>query len=266
MRPPRKSVAEILALRGKRPIVMLRVESLDEAAAAEAAGIDIVSVPPALLIDPRYREVAPTLFSIPGLDFFDVGTSDDFVRWAFSMLKASADAIYCSASNETVRRLASEYVPVCGHVGLIPSRRTWTGGYVAVGKTLESAQLVWRQVRALEEAGAFAAEIEVVPEPIAAAIMKKTSLLLISMGAGTGGHAQYLFADDVLGQNTGHVPRHSKIYRNFNAEYDRLQRERVAAFKEYAADVNGGAYPEERHKVPVTDEVVERFSDWLEGQ
>jgi 3-methyl-2-oxobutanoate hydroxymethyltransferase len=86
------------------------------------------------------------------------------------------------------------------------------------------------------------------------------------MGAGTGGHAQYLFADDVLGQNTGHVPRHSKIYRDFNAEYDRLQRERVAAFKEYAADVTGGGYPEERHKVPVSDEVVERFSDWLEGQ
>jgi 3-methyl-2-oxobutanoate hydroxymethyltransferase len=53
----------------------------------------------------------------------------------------------------------------------------------------------------------------------------------------------------VLGTNRGHMPRHSKVYRNFAAEYDRLQQERIAAFSEFVADVNSKAYPEEKHIV-----------------
>ena len=69
-------------------------------------------------------------------------------------------------STQVIARLAAEGVPVVGHVGLIPSRRTWTGGFKAVGRTAESARLVWQQIRALEDAGAFAAEIEVVPRKL----------------------------------------------------------------------------------------------------
>ncbi|RWN82318.1 MAG: 3-methyl-2-oxobutanoate hydroxymethyltransferase, partial [Mesorhizobium sp.] len=83
----------------------------------------------------------------------------------------------------------------------------------------------------------------------AKAISERTSLIMLSMGAGTGCDAQYLFADDILGQNRGHMPRHSKVYRNFAAEYDRLQAERIAAFSEYVADVNSLAYPEDKHVV-----------------
>ena len=73
------------------------------------------------------------------------------------------------------------------------------------------------------------------------------------MGAGTGCDAQYLFAEDVLGYTRGHLPRHAKVYRNFRGELDRLQQERVAAFREFIADVKTGAYPEEKHKVPISD-------------
>jgi 3-methyl-2-oxobutanoate hydroxymethyltransferase len=79
------------------------------------------------------------------------------------------------------------------------------------------------------------------------------------MGAGTGCDAQYLFAEDVLGQNRGHMPRHSKVYRNFAAEYDRLQAERVAAFSEFAADVHSKAYPEDRHVVRMDPAELSRF-------
>ena len=67
-----------------------------------------------------------------------------------------------------------------------------------------------------------------------AEISKRTTLFMVSMGAGTGCDAQYLFAEDVLGSNTGHYPRHAKRYRDFAAEYARLQKERVAAFTEFA--------------------------------
>ena len=175
--------------------------------------------------------------------FFEIGTADDFVRWAFRLYKASADAVYCSAGYATIKRMADDAIPVIGHVGLIPSRATWTGGFKAVGKTADTAMQIFEAVKQLEAAGAIGAEIEVVPVEVAKAISERTSLIMLSMGAGTGCDAQYLFADDILGQNRGHMPRHSKVYRNFAAEYDRLQAERVAAFSEYVADVNSGAYP-----------------------
>jgi 3-methyl-2-oxobutanoate hydroxymethyltransferase len=87
---------------------------------------------------------------------------------------------------------------------------------------------------------------------------------MLSMGAGAGCDAQYLFAEDILGTNRGHMPRHSKVYRNFAAEFDRLQNERVAAFKEYVADVESGAYPEERHVVRIEPDELNRFLDGLD--
>lgn len=88
---------------------------------------------------------------------------------------------------------------------------------------------------------------------------------MISMGAGAGCDAQYLFSDDVLGANTGHVPRHAKTYRNFAAEYTRLQEERIAAYGAFAGDVRSGAYPESAHKLAGNDETLCRFQSWLDG-
>jgi 3-methyl-2-oxobutanoate hydroxymethyltransferase len=92
-------------------------------------------------------------------------------------------------------------------------------------------------VKALGAAGAVGAEIEVAPARVASEIAKRTTLVLMSLGAGSGCDAQYLFAEDVLGYARGHQPRHAKVYRNFRAEYERLQGERVAAIQEFRADV-----------------------------
>lgn len=259
----RPTVADIRAMKGKYQFTMLRVESLDELAAAENASIDMVSVSPEMMVLPHFREIAPSVFAVPGVNFFDIGTADDFVRWAFTLYKASADAVYCSASLATVKRLADEAIPVIGHVGLVPSRATWTGGLKAVGKTADSATMIFEAVKAYESAGAFGAEIEVVPTKVASAISERTSLFMISMGAGSGCDCQYLFADDVLGNNRGHVPRHAKVYRNFAAEFDRLQDERIAAFSEFVADVRGGTYPEQGHVVGITPGELGLFLDRL---
>lgn len=262
----RHTVASLRAARGKQSYAMLRVETLDEAAAAEAAGVELLSVPAALLLDQRFREVAPRAFAFPGDNFYEIGGPDDFLRWALPLVKHGADGVYCSGSLATVRLLADHAVPVCGHVGLIPSKRTWTGGFRAVGKTLDQAKWVWDACVALEDAGAFAAEIEVVPAAITAAIAAKTSLFLISMGAGGAGHAQYLFSDDVLGQNRGHVPRHAKAYANLAAEYDRLQALRIQALTAFAADVHGGTYPSAPYLVQAEAAVAEEFTGWLARQ
>jgi 3-methyl-2-oxobutanoate hydroxymethyltransferase len=262
----RPTVADLLALKGERQLTMLRVMSLEEAEACEAAGIELLSVPPELLEDRRFRDAAPSCFVMAGLEPGAYVTTEDYLRAGFRMLKASADAVYCAASLETIARLRAEGIPVCGHVGLIPSRCTWTGGFRAVGKTADSALEVYRLTKRLEAAGAFAAEIEVVPAEIATEISKRTSMFMISMGAGGSCDAQYLFAEDVLGSHSSHYPRHSKVYRNFRAEYDRLQRERIAAFSEYRADVEAARFPGGEHTVAIAKEELAAFLSRLEAK
>ncbi len=259
----RPTVADLRALKGKGQLTMLRVFTLDEAAAAEQAGIDVVSIPPDLLTHPRYREVAPGLFSMTGMTHLEAGTPDDYLRFCGRMMQAGADAVYCSGSLATVAHLAREHIPVVGHVGLVPSRATWTGGFRAVGKSARDALALYQECRDYQAAGAFAVEIEVVPVEVATEISRRLSLLLWSMGAGPGCDAQYLFAEDILGENRGHMPRHAKVYRNFAAEYDRLQAERVAAFTEYRRDVATGAYPEDRHVVRMASTELAAFLDGL---
>jgi 3-methyl-2-oxobutanoate hydroxymethyltransferase len=254
----RATVADLLASKGRRQLTMLHVTTLDEAAAAGEAGIDLLSIVGPLW-SPQFRAAAPGAFVCVGLLYGELATAEDYLRAAFAAMAVGADSVYCAASLDTIARLRAEGVPVCGHAGLIPSRRTWTGGFRAVGRTAESALMVYRQVKDLERAGAFCAEIEVVPERVATEISKRTSMLLLSMGAGAGCDAQYLFAEDVLGSNAGHVPRHAKVYRAFHAEYERLQAERVSAFTEFAADVASGAYPGPEHCVRVADDEFEAF-------
>jgi 3-methyl-2-oxobutanoate hydroxymethyltransferase len=238
---------------------MLRYFTLDEAAAAEASGIDIASVPPALVTDPRYREVAPSIFTMTGKTHLEYGSPDEYLRFAGQMLQVGADAIYCSGSLQTAGYLAREFIPIVGHVGLVPSRATWTGGFRAVGKTTKEAIELFHECRRYQEAGAFAVEIEVVPVEVATAISCRLDLLLWSMGSGPGCDAQYLFAEDILGENRGHVPRHAKTYRNFAAEYDRLQTERINAFTEFRADVNEGRFPEQVHVLKMNPHQYETF-------
>lgn len=253
------TVADLRACKGKGQKTMLHYRTLEQAAAAEAAGIDIASIPPELMTNPRYREVAPSVFSMTGRAHPEAGTPDDYLRLAGQLLHAGADAIYCSGSLHTVEMLAREYVPVVGHVGLVPSRATFTGGLRAVGKTAASALALYEDCRRYQDAGAFAVEIEVVPPEVATAISARLDLLLWSMGAGPGCDAQYLFAVDILGETRGHIPRHSKVYRTFAAEHDRLQAERIAAFTEFREDVANGAFPEPQHLVMMDPAEHEAF-------
>lgn len=258
MSDARPTVADIRALKGKRRLTMLYVETPQEAAAAARAGIDMLSI-----IEPLWSEemraAAGGCFVQVGLLYGQLVTLEDYQRAAHRAMRIGGDCVYCAASTDTVRALAADGIPVVGHVGLVPSKATWTGGFKAVGKTAASALEVWKSVQILEEAGAFGAELEVVPDRIAAEITRRSSLVLLGMGAGSGADAQYLFAEDVLGCTRGHKPRHAKSYRDFAAEYDRLQDERIAAFGEFRADVEAGHYPGRDHVVAIEDAEFDAF-------
>lgn len=262
MHSMRPTVADLLAEKGRQQRTNLYVESVDEAAAAGAAGIGIVTVQDSRMSD-VYRRAAPNAFMVAGLEYGVHVTTDDYLRASFEMMNLGVDAVWSAASLETISRMRAEGIPVVGHVGLIPARRTWTGGFRAVGTTADTAMEVYRQTKALEEAGAFAAEIEVVPAAVASEISARTSLYMISMGSGSGCDAQYLFATDVLGTNRGHVPRHAKHYRDLASEEDRLQDERIAAFTEFAGDVASSAFPDDSRLVPIPEDELAAFHSAL---
>lgn len=257
----RPTVHDMRAMKAReQKISMLYVTSLDEAAAANAAGIHMLSIE-SRFFTPEMREAAGTCFVQVGLPFGPYGglaTAEDYLRAAFHFTKMGGDCFYCAASMDIQKALCDNHMPVVAHVGLIPSYITWTG-WRAVGKTAVEARAVWDHVKQLESIGCFGAELEVVPDRLGEIISQNTPMIMLGMGAGPGADAQYLFAEDVLGCTDGHKPRHAKTYRNFAAEYARLQSERIAAFREYIADVNAGAYPEPHHNVAMADAEFSAF-------
>ena len=95
----------------------------------------------------------------------------DILTRAFALYEAGGDAIYCPQSNR-FKAIAEEGIPVVGHTGFIPYKSTHFGGFKAVGKTAAEAREIYDQTLRLQEAGAFAAEIEIVPFKVGEFISK----------------------------------------------------------------------------------------------
>ena len=260
---PRKryTVYDLQQLKGKRCLTHIHVKSPDEARAAEEAGIDLMSCS---FDSPDAQARLPLLVAAAPHSFLSCATPhglaspEEAIRIAFRALELGASSVYCSASPSIVEAMAREGIPVVGHLGLVPRHATWTG-YRAIGKTLDEAKQLYAQMKRLENAGAYAAELEVVPHPLASFLCSQTSMLLMSLGSGSGCDTQFLFSDDILGDYDERLPRHAKAYRNFLEEHRRLQRERVEAFREYAADVREGRFPDRSHLVAMDGEVLERL-------
>lgn len=257
------TVRDLRALKGVRQISFVQITSEDEALAAATAGMDMIGTG----FRPETRQfpkaVPNTHFQF-GLQWGRHACATEALRASMQAMNCGAQSIYCAMSPQVIEVLAREGVPVIAHVGLVPPKATWTGGFRAVGKTKEQALKLWHDVRDFENAGAFAVEMEVIPANLADDITRRTSMLTISLGSGAGCDAQYLFSADLLGENRGHFPRHAKAYRDFAAERDRMQSERIAAYREYIADVRNGAFPEARHLVEMTDDEFEGFKAALE--
>ncbi len=251
------TVKDLLEAKGKRQLAYVQVASEEEAIAASEAGMDMIGT---AFVPERahFAKAVPHSHFQFGMPWGKHADATEVLRDAMAAMQAGAQSVYCGMSPRIVEVLAREGVPVICHVGLVPPKATWTGGFRAVGRTLTQAKMVWQQVQDFEAAGAFAVEMEVVASNLATEISARTSMLTISLGSGGGCDAQYLFSADLLGENTGHIPRHAKTYRNFAAERERLQVERVAAYKEYISDVTAGAFPEAGHVVTIDEDALRK--------
>jgi 3-methyl-2-oxobutanoate hydroxymethyltransferase len=260
---PRLTIHGIRALKGKRQLTQVFTMKPEEAAAADAAGIDIVVTAGSTVAE--VRRAAPGVFLV-GVPSDLEESNESAIRSSLGVMAQGADAIYSlTHSLARIAAMADQKVPVVGHVGYVPYHASWMGPPRAVGKTAAEALDVFRKTKALEQAGAFGVEMELVPRRVAAEIARRTSLCVVSMGSGTGCDAQYLFAEDILGTNRGHVPRHAKTYRNLAAEHERLRRLMTEGFSEYAAEVQSGAFPAGRNVLGVDEAEFGKFLEGLEG-
>ncbi len=267
LRPRKKyTVFDLQQLKGKRCLTHIHVKSPEEAAAAEQAGVDLMSCS---FDSPEAQARLPLLVAAAPNSFLSTATPhgmaspEEAIRVAFRALELGASSVYCSVSPFIIEAMARERIPVVGHLGMVPRHVTWTN-YRAIGKTVAEARELYRRMKELENAGAYAAELEVVPHNLARWLCSQTRMLLMSLGSGSGCDTQFLFSDDILGDYEERPPRHAKAYRNFLAEHRRLQEERIAAFSEYIADVQKGRFPERSHLVEMDaqflDEVVRTVS------
>jgi 3-methyl-2-oxobutanoate hydroxymethyltransferase len=257
------TVAGLRALKGSgRHVAQVTAETADEAAAAEAAGIEMVVCRAANVA--RVREGSRRVFVTAALGFADAVTSDEILRTAFSAITTGADAVITGRGQETVRMLANEQIPVMGHLGFVPRKSTWVGGIRAVGKTATEALELWDRFRRLEDAGAFAVECEIIPAEVMAEINRRTGLVTVSLGSGPSADVVFLFTSDISGESA-RLPRHARAWGNLAALHKAVRDARVEALSGFRQEVAAGSYPAETEIAGIADAELEEFRTRLES-
>jgi 3-methyl-2-oxobutanoate hydroxymethyltransferase len=182
--------------------------------------------------------------------------ADDAVRNALRLVKeGGAEAIKLEGGHkrvQLVKRLVDEEIAVMGHIGLTPQSINKLGAYRVQGKTAVTARQLLDDARALEDAGAFAIVLEVVPREIASLITESISIPTIGIGAGAGCDIQVLVLHDMLGLSFGKLARFVRPYANLNEVI-------TDAVTRYADDVRSGTYPSNDESYALPAEAAEEL-------
>ena len=179
------------------------------------------------------------------------------VRNAMRFVKdAGAEAVKVEGGErrlELIVRLTEAEIPVMGHVGLTPQSLNALGGFRVQGKTVDAAEQLLRDARAVEAAGAFAVVLEAVPRELAAQITRELRIPTIGIGAGPDCDGQILVIHDLLGLTFAKTPKFARQYANVGQTI-------LKAAREYCEDVRGGTFPsdgESYHAVQMAKEEKE---------
>ncbi|MDN3057577.1 3-methyl-2-oxobutanoate hydroxymethyltransferase [Streptomyces sp. SRF1] len=143
-------------------------------------------------------------------------------------------------SADQIELLVQSGIPVMAHIGLTPQSVNAYGGYPVQGRGEEAAQQLLRDAKAVQDAGAFAVVLELVPAELAAEVTRSLHIPTVGIGAGPDCDGQVLVWTDMAGMTDGRVPR-------FVKQYAQLRQGLGDAARAFAEDVVGGAYPAEEH-------------------
>src|SRR5262245_37183625 len=182
---------------------------------------------------------------------------DDAVRNALQLVKeGGAEAVKLEGGHkrvQLVKRLVDEEISVMGHIGLTPQSINQLGAYRVQGKTPQTARQLIEDAQALEDAGAFAIVLEVVPREIAKLITETVSIPTIGIGAGVHCDIQVLVLHDMLGLSFGKQARFVRPYAN-------LREVMTDAVTRYADDVRNGTYPSEAESYSLPAEAADELN------
>ncbi|OIJ98041.1 3-methyl-2-oxobutanoate hydroxymethyltransferase [Streptomyces colonosanans] len=144
-------------------------------------------------------------------------------------------------SHRQIELLVESGIPVMAHIGLTPQSVN-AMGYRVQGRGEEAAAQLLRDAKAVQDAGAFAVVLELVPAELAAEVTRTLHIPTVGIGAGPDTDAQVLVWTDMLGLTGGRVPKFVKKYAD-------LRQVMGDAAKAFAEDVVGGTFPLEEHSV-----------------
>ncbi|MBX7170055.1 MAG: 3-methyl-2-oxobutanoate hydroxymethyltransferase [Pyrinomonadaceae bacterium] len=182
------------------------------------------------------------------------------VKNALQLMKhGGAEAIKLEGGKnrvKLVKRLVDEEIPVVAHIGLTPQSVYKLGGYRVQGRTAEQAKRLIEDAQSLEEAGAFAIVLELVPREVAEIITKEVKISTIGIGAGAGCDIQVLVLHDLLGMTFGRQPR-------FVRKYADLRQIMTESIQTWTNDVKNGNYPNESESYGLTDEAKAELENLL---
>ncbi len=195
---------------------------------------------------------------VADMPFLSYATPEDALENAGYFLRdAGAQAVKVEGgirSARVIETLVKAGIPVMGHIGLTPQTINAIGKVRVQGKTRDQARSLLADALAVQEAGAFAIVLELVPGELAAAITVRLRVPTIGIGAGAGCSGQVQVITDVLGL-TDWTPRHARKYADLHGTI-------LGAAQAYRADVEAGMFPGEAETVlmdaSVLDEVLGR--------
>jgi len=162
------------------------------------------------------------------------------------MKETGCHAVKCEGGHRSAKQIEQVVragIPVMAHIGFTPQSEHGLGGHIIQGRG-EGAEQLLADAHAVEEAGAFAVVLEMVPSTVAAQVTKELEIPTISVGAGPHCDGQLLVWSDWAGFTRGRIPRFVKQY----AQIGQTLLDAAIAFK---ADVESGQYPAPEHEYGV---------------
>jgi 3-methyl-2-oxobutanoate hydroxymethyltransferase len=190
---------------------------------------------------------------VADMPFLSYSTPAEALEHAGTFLReAGAQAVKVEGGVRTARiieALVRAGIPVMGHIGLTPQAINAIGKVRVQGKNREQARALLADAQAVQEAGAFAMVLELVPEQLAAAITDRLRIPTIGIGAGAGCSGQVQVITDLIGLGD-FVPRHARPYAHIREDI-------LAAATRWAADVAAGTFPGPEETVRMDDAVLD---------
>ncbi len=167
------------------------------------------------------------------------------------LIQAGAKAVKLEGASDfildEVHHLTQSGINVVGHLGFTPQYINTIGGYFVQGKSYENTIKMLNAAKKLEENGAFALVLEMVPEESAKYISENLSIPTIGIGAGKYCDGQVLVIDDILGKYPGNIPKFVKQYAN-------IKEIMKDAISKYNQDVKTGEFPTKEYSFNLTEE------------